>query len=363
MRIAIRKYLPSYLFFLFIQSVIIGNTFAQQEMQSSNFMINPFLFNPAYSSVDDNMDIKLGYRYQWVGLQGSPQTSYISFHTPINKSHFSRSSGGDFHNWHGVGAVAMHDRIGAFSNIKIKANYSYNLALTKGRGYGKNHQDGLRIALGVFVGWNHFTLDKDILAQKNTSGATNVSSSSTLNDPTYQSLNRYSSQPVMDIDIGGMLYYQETYYLGVSSSQVLQSNTQISEGSDLSRHFYVTGLLKLQLNESFYLIPSVITKMTSGAPLSYNFNTRLDWKDKVYIGVGYRSKDAITGMLGTQVSWGSQSNRTKDKYLLNVFYSYDYTINGLKNSIYQHRSSGAHEVTIALFLSPLYRERNAEDTW
>ena len=363
MRVVNHQFLLTCFTFLFIELVFCVSTFAQQEMQSSNFMINPFLFNPAYSSVDDNMDIKLGYRYQWVGLQGAPQTSYLSFHTPINKSHFTRSSGGDFHNWHGIGAVAMHDKIGAFSNMKINANYAYNLALTKGSGYGRNHKDGLRIALGAFIGWNHFNLNKDILAQKNTSGTTNVSNTSTLNDPTYQSLNHYSSQPVIDLNFGGMLYYQETYYIGVSSSQVLQSNTKISDGSNLSRHFYFTGLMKLQLNESFYLIPSVITKVTTGAPLSYNINTRLDWKDQVYIGLGYRSKDAVTGMIGTQVSWGSHSSRTKDKYSLNVYYSYDHTINGLGNSKYQQRSQGAHELTLSLLLSPLYRERNAEDTW
>ena len=80
--------------------------YSQQEPQSSQFMINPFIVNPAYSSVEDLAHFQLRYRKQWEGIDNTPSTSYLSFHTPINKSRWARTHPGDFRNWHGAGLLS-----------------------------------------------------------------------------------------------------------------------------------------------------------------------------------------------------------------------------------------------------------------
>ena len=138
--------------------------YSQQEPQSSQFMINPFIVNPAYSSVEDLAHFQLGYRKQWEGIDNTPSTSYLSFHAPINKPRWARTHPGDFHDWHGTGGVIIRDNIGAFNFTRIQANYSYNLGLSKGEDYGYYHVDGLRISFGANLGIDSYGVDKDALS-------------------------------------------------------------------------------------------------------------------------------------------------------------------------------------------------------
>lgn len=345
--------------------------YAQQEIQSSQFMLNPFLLNPAYSSVDDNTDVKLGYRYQWTGIEGAPETYYLSVHTPIGKPRWGRTHPGDFHNWHGTGLVLMQDKLGPYTNLRFNANYSYNLKLTDGTEYGYNHHDGLRIALGAFVGMNSYRVDTDILGTSKTgyggySGGAYVDNDLALTDDAYITLPEQSTQSVIDLSLGGMLYYEDAFYLGFSSTQLLESDLNLTEDADLSRHYFVSGLAKLQFSEQLYIIPSAIMKMVKGAPMSANFNIRADLRDNFYAGIGYRTGDAITAMLGAQIRWGEKIKNfrvDKHRYIMYVYYSYDFTTSRLGRGRFEENSGGAHEVTLGFLLPPQYTERNAEDTW
>ena len=62
---------------------------AQQRAQYSNFALNNYLQNPAITGIEDYTDIKLGFRNQWVGIEGAPRTYYFSAHMPINKKNIS----------------------------------------------------------------------------------------------------------------------------------------------------------------------------------------------------------------------------------------------------------------------------------
>ncbi len=208
---------------LIIFSAIISiNGFTQQEIQSTQYMLNPFLLNPAYSSVDDNTDVKFGYRYQWKGIEGAPETYYASIHKPIGKARWGRTHPGDFHNWHGAGAYMIQDNLGAYRNTKVNVNYSYNIGITQGDHYGYDHSDGVRLALGMFLGWNTFSVDKQILSQSKTSGLTTFDNSNTIQDLVYQNMEEASSNSVLDFSFGGMLYYGEKYFVGLSSTQILE---------------------------------------------------------------------------------------------------------------------------------------------
>ena len=353
-----------FLIILIVFHFLIGK--AQQEIQSSQFMLNPFLLNAAYSSVDDNTDLKVGYRSQWVGIEGAPETSYMSLHGPIGKPRWGRTHPGDFHNWHGAGVVMIQDNIGAYRNIRLNANYSYNLKLTSGTEFGYNHHDGLRFALGVFVGMNQFNIDTDILSKSKKQGSGNIMNNNTVIDPAYLALSDDWTHASIDLSFGGMLYYEDAFYLGGSITQILENDIALGIDARFSRHYFITGLTKLEVSEEFYVIPSAILKMVSGAPLSWNANIRLDWKDNYYAGIGYRSSDAIILMLGTQIRWGEEIKNfrvSKNRYMMYLYYSYDYTVSALGNNDNLQFSRGAHEITLGFLLPPRFKERNAEDTW
>ena len=57
------------LLIVFSVQFVFCTAIAQQAAQYTQYMVNPYLMNPALSSVEDMIDIKTGYRTQWVGFQ------------------------------------------------------------------------------------------------------------------------------------------------------------------------------------------------------------------------------------------------------------------------------------------------------
>lgn len=338
----------------------------QQEIQSSQFMINPFLQNPAYSSMDDNLDAKLSNRSQWLGVEGAPRTSYFSIHAPVGKPRWAQTHPGDFHDWHGVGMQIINDRLGPYNNYRFNANYSYNIGFTQGDGFGYEHTDGLRVALGTFFGWNSFSIDTDLLAKSKTNTGSRIDNDVVYDDATYQGLTGINSSLAFDMTFGALFYYGNKYYLGVSTTQIFENDIQLTSESSLNRHYFVSAKVKHQISEPFYIIPSVIVKYVKNAPVSYNINARLDWQDKLFGGIGYRSGDAVILMVGAEVKWGEKIKnfrRDKHRYRMHFYYTYDYTTSKLGEKNLLGQSKGSHEITIAFLLPPFYIERNPEDNW
>ena len=360
------RILANRLLFFGVMMSVVSHLFGQQEIQTSQFMVNPFLLNPAYSSMDDNIDAKMSYRNQWIGVEGAPVTSYFSIHSPLGKPRWAQTHPGDAHNWHGAGLQVINDRIGPFNDYRFNANYSYNLGLTKGDGYGYQHTDGLRVALGAFLTMNNRTLNNDLLSQSKTSTGSRIDNEAVIDDVVYNELNFLSGETFFDANFGALFYYGEKYYLGIASTQLFERELFLREQSKLSRHYFITAKTKHQLNEAFYLIPSVILQYVNNAPSTYNFNVRLDWQDKLFGGLAYRSDDSMIMMLGAEVQWGEKIKNfriDKHRYRMHFYYSYDFTVNKLNTKRLNGRSVGSHEITIAFLLPPFYVERNAEDTW
>ena len=343
--------------------VIEGN--AQQDVQVSQYIISPMLINPAFSSVADYWETNFVYRNQWVGIKDAPVTTYISTQSTIGKPHFSSTHKRDFHGWHGVGALIMKDQIGPLSTNRLKLNYSYNKGLTSGKKYGHSHEDGLRLAFGAVLDYSSVRIDKNLLAQSQNSSGDNVSNGDALNDVTFARISP-NAEPVFDIDLGLMLYYNNTFFLGVSSSQVLQSTEVYGGYGGLRRHYYLTGMIKSPLNEQWFLISSVLVKSVNAAPVSLDVGFQLDWTDRIFLGTGYRYQDAVTLMIGYRHQWGEKIKhfrRDKHSYIMQFYYSYDITTSKLGQRSLEYGSTGSHEITLGFLLPPKYKERNAEDTW
>lgn len=58
---------------------------AQQRPHYTQYVINPFLVNPAIAGIENYTDLKMGVRDQWVGLNGAPKTTYFTIHSPLGK--------------------------------------------------------------------------------------------------------------------------------------------------------------------------------------------------------------------------------------------------------------------------------------
>ena len=91
----------------------------QTEEQSSMYMFNPLLFNPAYAGSRGSIHGVGIVRFQWVGIEGAPRSQFLSFDAPVARQNL------------GLGLHASNDNIGAHSRTSVFADISYSLKLNK----------------------------------------------------------------------------------------------------------------------------------------------------------------------------------------------------------------------------------------
>ncbi len=285
-------------------------SFGQQRAQYTQYMINPFLVNPAVSGTEDYTDIRAGYRKQWVGFEGSPRTVFLSAHTNIGKHKVVNNRTKHKKNgFHGIGAVLTNDMIGPSSTTNISGAYSYHIALSK----------KLFASLGIMAGLQQFTLDG---AKLNTA------------NPNDASISSFNARAMADIN-SGLWVYSDKFYVGASLIQVMpqklySENTNAVVKGKLAHHYMIMGGYRIPVGYDFTFIPSVCVKAVAPAPMSVDMNAKLRYKDIFWGGVSYRHKDAVALMAGVIV------NNTFD-----LSYSYDFTTSHLSKF-----GGGSHEVIV-----------------
>ena len=309
--------------------------YAQQEAQYTQYMVNPFLYNPALSGCEDFTDIKTGYRNQWTGIDGAPRTFYVSGHGPIGQRNLQHSRRDKDDQRHSVGGVIGSDRAGDIRFNSAYASYSYTITLSKGKFFGyQNHRRGVELALGSSFGVKQYQLDLERI--QNSTTIENVLLNSEMNN-----------KLLPDFSLGSWLYLGDFTYLGLSAQQLLRNRLTDSKDSRLFHHYNFVAGTEFMVAHELKILPSIMLKKVIGAPLSLDVNCRVDYQDKYFGGVSIRRTDAIGLLIGTLI---------QDRY--EVAYSYDITTSGLKVN-----SRGSHEIILGLRFYQDVRVRNAEDSW
>nr|MBC7612911.1 type IX secretion system membrane protein PorP/SprF [Pseudopedobacter sp.] len=321
-------------------------TVAQQKPQYTQYILNNYIINPAITGIENYIDVKAGYRQQWTGLQNAPVTSYLTAHMPLGKSNdwgsatsfgmvgenpLGKSYKSDYQAsdpHHGIGIVAVVDKTGPLSNTTFDITYAYHLGLAP----------RLNLALGVGAGISKVSLNTADLTLENPIDPA-IANSGTIN----------RLKP--DINIGVWLYSAE-FFFGASVQQLLPQTLSFSDNSSYNSgktvpHAFVTTGYRFWLNDDITVIPSVMVKYVKPAPLGIDFNTKIAFRDKIWVGGAYRKDDSFSGLLGFNV--GS---------LFNVSYSYDFTTSAL-NTV----SRGTHEIVLGLMLNNHYKVTCPQKLW
>lgn len=312
-------------------------SFAQQKPQYTQYVLNNFLLNPALAGIENYLDLKIGYRNQWQGLDGAPVTSFVSINSPLgkdfiynnanslsgqgdnpmNRSYKQNYMAADPH--HGVGFQAANDKAGPFSRTDVSVSYAYHIGIT----------ERINLSAGVSAGISQIKLDVSHLTTE--SGY----------DPSISTGNRTTLVP--DIASGVWLYGAD-FFAGISVQQLLPqklsfSDEAIVDKGTLDPHFFATAGYKVFLSEEIALMPSVMAKFVSAVPPSVDLNCKLAFSDKVWLGGGYRKGDSFSAMAGFNIG-----------YFLNLSYSYDFTTSRL-NTV----SNGTHEIVLGFLLNNHYK--------
>lgn len=318
---------------------------AQQRPQYTQYVFNNYLLNPAVSGIENYTDFRAGYRSQWTGLEGAPVTSYVSVNAPIGSNFIegdatSLSSGSDnplsrsfTRNYmaaephHGIGLMAISDRAGPITQTSIAGTYAYHLGLTS----------KLNLSVGVMAGVNRISLDLSQVTLENP------------NDPAVTNGNTSQFKP----DIGlGVWAYSGSYYIGASVQQLIKQTISFGDASLYNQgktvpHYFITGGMKVFLDEDITLLPSFLVKMVNPAPLSYDINLKLAFSNKIWVGGSYRHNDSKSAMAGINIS-----------SVINVGYAYDFTSSNLRTV-----SNGSHEIVLAILFNNRYKVSSSQRSW
>ena len=91
---------------------------AQQDPIFTSYMYNGQIINPAYAGMWEKIGFTTLVRKQWAGINRSPLTEYISFHSPLRNDAV------------GVGLNIMNDTFGREKRLTVLGDYAYEVFLT-----------------------------------------------------------------------------------------------------------------------------------------------------------------------------------------------------------------------------------------
>src|SRR4030042_2637309 len=286
--------------FIIVSLVMLLLPFASEGQQSpiyTQYMFNKFVYNPAVAGVDPFFQIRSNHRVQWVGLTDPPLTNSLSYFGP----HATLPMG--------YGGYIYYDVTGPTSKAGLTGAYAYNFGIT----------GDLRLSMGVSLGLMQYKVDGTQIKLK---------------DKTDQALEEavYSSF-VPDANFG-LYLYSRNYYVGFSTTQLINTKLKLYEQrtglNKLKTHFYLTGGYSFEINDDFKIEPSLILKGTAPMLIQFDFNTRVIYLDMIWLGLSYRTQDALSLLIGY-----TYDNR------IHIGYSYDFTTTDLRKY-----NSDQHEIMI-----------------
>lgn len=238
---------------------------AQQQVMYTQYMFNGLALNPAYAGSHESISLTALAREQWVGVEGAPSTQTFSVHSPIKNEKVA------------VGLLALHDKIGVTEQTGVYASYAYRLPMNnKGK-----------LAFGLQAGFNSYNANFSSVSDE---------------DPTFMGRDVREMAP----NFGAGVYYNtDRFYAGFSCPQILESTiNRDNPDSDATivRHFFASAGYVFDISPSVKLKPSTLVKMVEGAPVQFDINTNVIFRDVVWVGFSWRSFDSIDALFKLQVT-------------------------------------------------------------
>ena len=278
-------------------------SYGQQLEHYTQYQFNQFAFNPAVAGTKNCIDIRTGYRFQWVGIDGAPQTGFINAHAPLRLGKKNRNAFGPKH---GIGGQIKRDAFGPYSFLSLHAAYAIHIPVTR----------NWDLSFGASFGFKQTGYDAAAITTEVSDPAVPGSSQSFLTFP--------------DGKLGLWVKDKRTYF-GLSVHNVFGNTMdEIGPLTKAQRHVYLTGGRSFKLEKGWSLIPSAFVLWTKSTPIDFHLSALLDLDNKFSFGLGLRRTDAITAQF-----------RVKFFNWISLGYSFDFVISKLGGNMwYTHEITG-----------------------
>ena len=272
---------------------------SQQLHFTSQYLQHNSMYNAGAAGIANNDMIGLSYRSMWSAFPGNPRTymAYGDFNLTQLKS--------------GMGAYVYRDATGAMNKTGVQLALSKHIISRD-----ENHKLGLGIELrGIQYGIDKAKLADALQADPVLAGAENK----------------------FVFDAGAGIYYSgKRLSVGAAASQLITSKIDFNDvpnattNGRLYRHYIFNANYKLPCGDGIYLIPNAMMRLIENSPNEYEAGVYLDYKNKLWWGVGYRFDQFLTLQAGFKML-----------QRVGITYSYDYYKTPL--DVFS-AGSGAHEI-------------------
>lgn len=307
----------------------------QQESQFIQAINNPYMLNPSAAGLSDVMQFEASSRTQWIGYNG-PQTFLLTGNSRIrmkkggdavlsefnveDKALFASPTVNTGSLKHIVGGRVLNDAIGPFSKTSLYGSYAIHLPFTKKMNFGA----------GLGIGWSNFRIVQDRVVLYETEDAAYS-----------QFLGNSTGQNILDAN-AGIVFYDAHFVVGISTTQLFKNKAKfdnINTESFYNRHYFFTASYRFDFENKLGLEPSAVLKLVQKSPASLDLGLRLSYNRSAWLGLQYRTSNAITLQVGANV-------------IKNLYVAYGYEIGTGK---IRSSSNGTHEVQLGMYIG---RNRN-----
>jgi type IX secretion system PorP/SprF family membrane protein len=273
---------------------------AQYQVHISQYNMQRAFVNPAAISEAESMNASLFHKSQWVGFDGAPSFQGLNFNMPLNNDK------------NAIGVTFMHDKIGVTRNMNLSGTYAYRIQ-TGGGGH-------LAFALSADLVF----LQSNLAEVETTEQNDQVFMANT---PTYILPNfKY-----------GMYYFKKKFFAGFAIPNLLHNrvvadktvNTPTTFDGN-AMHFIIHTGTSINFSKTVDLLPSLLVKSVSGAPMQIDLNMEARINEKLGAGLSYRTGKILSVLFNMEI--------TKE---MRAGYAYNYNFSELSTA-----TSSSHELMI-----------------
>lgn len=267
---------------------------AQQDVQFSQYMLNPLFYNAGWAGLDGTSHISAMHRTQWLGYSssfdgdgGAPSSQLITFSTPIKFKEKDL----------GVGVNFVNDKLGPLSNLNLEIALAYHIKMRRGQ-----LSLGLKPAIiSQSIDFSQFRFNDET-------------------DP----LNIGTRESQMRPDLGfGAFYSTKLYTVGIGVNHLLRpsfdyglNSATVNLQNKVETNYNISGTYDYKVSYNIIFSPSILIK-TDLNNYSFDLSGIVTYDEKIWGGASYRDNEALILLMGYSFL---------DDNKMRVGYAFDYVV-------------------------------------
>ncbi|MDX2306280.1 MAG: PorP/SprF family type IX secretion system membrane protein [Microscillaceae bacterium] len=264
---------------LLIISVLLCCSLSQAQVVplQNQFVVNPYMYNPAWAGNSDYMQFHGGFKKQWLGIEGSPSVATLSFEAPLNESL-------------NLGANLINVTEGPWNYLNAQFGASYQIPL----GYAGDHI--LRFGMSLGFRYSLFNINE-------------------LDDPDDPALAGMPESTFTPDGSFGLAYQFRNLQVGVSMPRFTEA-IPLSSEITITPWYHLIGSASYKFDigiSGWAITPTLVYHREQEIEDQIEGFLKVSYQDKYWGGGSYRQDYGVTAFLGAEIN---------EMFSLNYFYTF-----------------------------------------